>query len=350
MKKILLLTASYGSGHNVATKSMASYYEWLWYSVEIVDIVDFLENIIGKATQSYYQDFCQKHPFSWKITYNILDNQIIKKILFWFRYPVFQNKFDDLMQEYQPDIVISFFPSWWGFIKKYIKNYGKSFRTGIVITDAISMHSIWYLDGNYIDTYFVIDEFSKEVFKKKFKHKKDNICVSFFPIEPQYFLDKKQIEVKKVYVLLSALEKDFALDLFRRLAKETYDITVLEWRNSLLYNKLQKIYHKHPRFHFFKFLNLKENYKHIDVLIGKAGGATISECIATDTPIIVPDMIPWQESGNVELLLKTHTGIYEIEPEKIVFYLKYLDWNKFLPNFQKLKNKHVCEDIYRKLR
>lgn len=63
----------------------------------------------------------------------------------------------------------------------------------------------------------------------------------------------------------------------------------------------------------------------------------------------MPDIIPGQESGNIELILKTETGIYEPDPQKIIFYIKYLDWNKFLPNFAKLKNKKSCEIIFNEL-
>ena len=348
-KNLLILSASYGSGHNVAATAMANYYKEKWYKIKIVDMVEFLEKSIWVTTQKYYQEFCQQYPLSWEITYNLLDNAVIKKILFGFRYPIFQKKFDTLIKEFEPGTIISFFPSWWWFIKKNIKRHWKKFRTGIVITDAISMHSIWYLEGSYIDNYFVIDEYSKEIFKQKFRHKKDNVTVSFFPIEEQYFIDKQKVENKKIVLVLSALEKDFALNLLSHLSKEKFDVTIIQGRNEALYETLNKLYWKKSQFRFVKYMNLKEHYKDIDIYIWKAGGATISECIATDTPIIVPDIIPGQESGNVELLMKSETGIYEDDPKKIIFYLTYLDFSRFLPNFAKLKQKKVCEMIYRKL-
>jgi processive 1,2-diacylglycerol beta-glucosyltransferase len=349
-KSILILTGSYGSGHNVAAHTMAKYYEAHGYRVRVIDIVDFLENIIGKGTQKYYQDFCHQYPISWKITYDILDNPIIKKILFGFKYPVFQKKFDAIIEDFHPDVVLSFFPSWGGFIKKHIKTYGKHFRTGIMITDAISMHSVWYLDSKYIDRYFVLDRFSKEVFFKKFSHKKDNVVVSFFPIEEQYFLKKETIEAKNIYILLTSLSENFVTELIGSLKKEAVILHIIKGRNELLFDTLQNASYKSDKVKYYTSLDLKQNYQHIDIFIGKAGGATISECIATDTPIIVPEIIPGQESGNVELLLKTETGIFEANPQKIAFYIKYLDWNKFLPNFEKLKNKKSCEIIFNEMK
>ena len=88
-KKILILTASYWAWHNVAANTMKNYYTEKWYQVHTIDLVEFLSSL-WKWTQSFYQDFCSKYPNAWDITYNILDKDFIKKILFWVEYPFSQ--------------------------------------------------------------------------------------------------------------------------------------------------------------------------------------------------------------------------------------------------------------------
>ena len=62
----------------------------------------------------------------------------------------------------------------------------------------------WYYGKEIIDDFFVIDEWSKQVFAEKFNHEsKLNVHVSFFPLEKDYFLDKASISNKKILMLLT---------------------------------------------------------------------------------------------------------------------------------------------------
>lgn len=344
-RKILILTASYGAGHNVAAFTLQEYYKEQWYSVRMVDLVDFLSSL-GKSTQSFYQDFCSRYPNVWDITYNILDRDIIRRVIFWVEYPFAQKNFDNIIEEFQPEIVLSTFPFWGGFIKNHIKKVGKNFKTAIVITDAISIHSIWYLKGSYIDQYFVIDEQTKRNFIERFDHKKENITTSFFPIEKKYFINKETIHNKNIYLLLSGIKYEFSYELLHLLKGTSFQVSILRGRNKEDFKELEEDFKSVKNFHFHKTISLKEKYSEIDIFIGKAGGATFSECIATSTPIIVPSYIPGQEEGNLELLKQTETGIYESDPEKVVFLLKYINWNGFTRNFELLKKENACEIIY----
>ena len=44
------------------------------------------------------------------------------------------------------------------------------------------------------------------------------------------------------------------------------------------------------------------------VLIGKAGGATVQECIAARTPMLMTSVVPGQEEGNAQLLFQNQCG------------------------------------------
>ena len=45
-----------------------------------------------------------------------------------------------------------------------------------------------------------------------------------------------------------------------------------------------------------------------DIVLTKAGGATIMECIASGKPMIIIDMIPGQEIGNATMVQKYNLG------------------------------------------
>jgi len=344
-KKVIILTASYWAWHNIAADTLSDFYKWKWYDIKIIDLVDFISFFIWKTTQNFYQNFCSKYPKIWELTYNFLDIKIIKNIIFWFKYPFYQNKFDKIISEYNPDIILSVFPFWGGFIKHNIKNFWKKYKTWIIITDAIKIHSIWYLKWKYIDKYFVIDNFSKEEFIKKFKHKTNNLIVSFFPIKKSLFLDKSNINNKSIYILLTWVSYTYMSDLLDNFIKSDYKIVIIKWRNDYLFNKL-KLVNKYIEFSFINFINLRENYNNIWLFIWKAWGATISECIWTDTPIIIPVFIPGQEEWNVKLVEKYNVWFYEKDGYKTSLLIKNYHWNDMLHIFKDIKKNNNLELIY----
>jgi processive 1,2-diacylglycerol beta-glucosyltransferase len=58
------------------------------------------------------------------------------------------------------------------------------------------------------------------------------------------------------------------------------------------------------------------------VVISKAGGATTQEAIAARCPMIVNQVVPGQEEGNCELLLRHRAGALAATPESVVAVLR----------------------------
>jgi processive 1,2-diacylglycerol beta-glucosyltransferase len=54
------------------------------------------------------------------------------------------------------------------------------------------------------------------------------------------------------------------------------------------------------------------------VVVSKAGGATTQEAIAALCPMVVNQVVPGQEEGNCELILRHRAGALAITPESVV--------------------------------
>lgn len=348
MKKYLILTASYGSWHNAAANGIKNYLENKWEIVEVLDMTELLKKWWDNSRKFY--SLSEKIPFIWDATFTLLDQQFTNEILDLIFKSVYQKKFNEFLLKSNPDYIINTFPNWPIFLKNYCKIYGKTFKTWTIITDAIEIGMPWYFGSNIIDNFFLIDDNSKKIFKKKFKHKKNNLSVSFFPIEEKYFINKKSIQNKEIAILLTWLKNDFVNKLLTSFKKEDFykKILIIKWRNDKLYSKIKSKF-RDSRFEYQEFVNIKEKLSEIDIFISKPGWALMCECIATDVPLICPSFIPGQEEWNIELLQKENLWIFEQNPEKIIFYIKFLDWNKFLPNFKKIKNSKSIEHIINKI-
>ncbi len=347
-KKYLILTASYWSWHNAAKDAFKNYIIKSWDRVEHLDLVDFLKKWWNNSRKFY--ELSERIPFIWDATFNLLDNEFTNEVLEIYLKNAFQKKFSEYINKYKPNYIIITFPNWPVFIKNYLAKHKKTFKSWMIITDSIEICMPWYFWSDVIDYIFVIDKFSKDVFCKKFKHKKTNIHVSFFPIEKKYFLNKTNINNKNIAILLTWLKKPLVHHLIEKLKNETFfdKLIISAWRNKELLKYIKENF-EDKRFEFHDFLNIKENLKNIDIFISKPGWAVMCEFLAQDVPIICPSFTPGQEEGNIKLIKNWELWIFEKDPEKIVFYLKYLDFNKFLPNFHKFKNpssiKYIIETL-----
>jgi len=172
----------------------------------------------------------------------------------------------------------------------------------------------------------------------------EKVIVSFFPLSEKIYYNRSSVLNDKVLMLLTWLKEEF-VDSF--LKKTHANVTILKWRADELYSRLKEKYEM--KFTFLDFLNISQNLKNFDVFIWKPGGAITSECVATDTFMFVPNFFPGQEEWNMRLLEYFECWLYESSPAKVEFFRNYLDFNKFLPNYKKLK-KPACKIIFDNLK
>lgn len=351
MKKVLILTWSYWSWHNVAAYTLWDYIKSIWHSVYILDMVDLFNKWTIKTwdgTKYFYEDFCEKYKKIWEITYNIFDDQKFKQFIYMFKYQFLQEKFDKHLKDNDYSVIISVFPFWQIFLKHYLKNNDKTFKTWVFITDSINIHSVWHLNKG-IDTFFFIDDESKFEFIKKFGNTKSELITSFFPIHTDFFHNKKEIQVRTIMFLLTWQEKIFAKKLLNKFKNTSYNIYILAWRNHILFKQLKLDFENIQNFHFYEKFNIKENIKNIDIIISKPWGAMIAESIANDIPFIITNFIPWQEEWNKKMIQKYELWFYENDADKVFFNINYINFSKMLPNFQKVKKTNCIQIILENL-
>ncbi len=347
--RVLILTASYWSWHNAAALTLEKYYQRKGWQTKVVDLTDFANKIFVKLTQKSYKIMSEDIPILWEKFFNLTDKVFLAKLIYSLKDPLWQAKFDELINNFSPDVVISVYPFWNLVVKGYKKKYKNNFRYGIVITDAINIQSFWYIDDDIVDRYFVIDDLTKEIVVEKFKVSPDKVVVSFFPILPEFFVDKRHIDKKKMMILLTALKKDFVFSILEYFKYKEIEVKIVKWRNDKLYEKVKHKLGDVEKFAFYDFLDIKKELKNIWIMIAKAGWALTSECIATDTPMIVPYYIWGQEEGNVKLIYNYGLGFSDNNIDRVKFIYEYLNWDKLLENFKKVKKRNSCEIIYESL-
>jgi 1,2-diacylglycerol 3-beta-galactosyltransferase len=94
-------------------------------------------------------------------------------------------------------------------------------------------------------------------------------------------------------------------------------LAIVAGRNKPLKAKLEAA-DWHSTTHVYPFVtNMPQLMDAADIIVTKAGPATLTEAAIAGLPMIISDAIPGQEDGNVEYVVQNNAGIFAPEPQKV---------------------------------
>lgn len=323
---ILILTASYGTGHITAAKSIQDAFNSFLPEAK-TKIIDFL--LINKSQQSnqptFFQrlyNFSMEKPILFDIFFSLTDNKLCSSILNFILLMNYKHA-EKIFNEYQPDVFISTHP-YWNFIVDRYKRKVKNIPYLCVITDSYMVHSAWI--SKKVDYYFVIDEDTKHVLINKGVK---NIYVTGFPVNPKIFekgnkertlldlgldIDKKTILIT---IGLGAVERFLEIINYLKDKTGNFQLIIITGKYKHIYDSLINVKFS-PKTKIIGWTDKIHDFlKAADVVISKAGGAIVSETLSCGTPLFIPLFVPAQEKGNVYIIKKYNMGFYEEEIEKV---------------------------------
>lgn len=316
MKKVLILTASTGQGHNQAANSISENFKAREYEVITNDFLKSSSKILDKIFVTGYEVLASIFPkiygFSYKLTDYPLNNKIMSLIFLFTR-----RKISKIINDINPDIILLTHP-YAVSIMGSLKRKGLNIPVISIVTD-FKAHST-YID-NTIDAYITGSDFTKDNLIEK--------GISSQRIFP-YGIPVKNEFLTKVPGVLSTKDNDYfnillmsgsmGLKNISYVLKELLNnshklrITVVCGNNNELKDKLSKEYKnriKDKKLHilgFSKDISCLMDYS--DLIITKPGGLTITEAITKTLPIIIPFCIPGQEMQNAEFLTSNGYALY----------------------------------------
>ena len=110
MKKILILTAGFGDGHNTAARNIAEALQnYPDVTTRVVDIYTLTHPRVNKVLQKGYVLAINKLPFLWEQIFDFLNYPGgLEKTLFMARH--LKQALGKLIGEFNPDVLISTYP------------------------------------------------------------------------------------------------------------------------------------------------------------------------------------------------------------------------------------------------
>lgn len=316
MKKVLILTAGYGEGHNAAARNLRDALELVSdeAKVEVLDLFDSAYGSFNIVVKNAYLGVVQYAPKFWGGIYTFIDNSTkLEKGLPGFTR--LKNALGDILHETQPDCVVSTFPLYAHIIQDLYRDHSeRPFRFITIVTDSITVNSSWYRASS--DYYCVPNEPSADVLRKAgvpdAKIKALGFPVSHLftapptvPVTTPAFGEQRRI----LYVINTGKKKaGKAVD--RLLEIPDVHLTITVGRDAELKAKLMERTHKYgEKVRILGWTNqMPQLMLNSHIVIGKAGGASVQEAIAAQCPMIVNQVIPGQEEGNARLISEFGLG------------------------------------------
>ncbi len=321
--KLLILSASSGSGHTRAGEALeaaAAYFPGI-SSVRHIDVLDYGSALLGELYAELYKQMVSKTPSLWGWWYDKSDTP-------WkgehFRVAMERSQMQPLMECLRaeaPDITICthFLAS--DIVSYMLQHEQLSTRHAVVVTD-LHVHALWLC--HQFERYFVATDESS-YYLRQIGFPDDRITVTGIPIHPAFSknMDREALQRKfdvspsMPVVLLSAgtFGMESSLAAIRALIqmKQPAQIVSLCGKNEELLAKVVQATEAAPPHLKFKALpystDMHEWMAISDLLIGKPGGLTLSEAMASTLPMILLNPIPGQEEINAASLLEEGVAV-----------------------------------------
>jgi processive 1,2-diacylglycerol beta-glucosyltransferase len=329
-RRILVLYASFGGGHRSAANAVVQYLNAHYRRSVEVTCLDFFKefapalDVLGRFT---YTQSVQYVPELYGTFFDI-SNKMPRNPMVHELAQAGYGKAEAFIEAWLPDAVIATYPAA-GQVFSDVKETRDLF-TAAVVTDY-GGYQQWMQPG--IDLFFVACREAGEDLAARGVPWED-IVVSGIPIHERFRTKPDRAECREEFglddrftVLLTAAA-GMTADL-RKLTGDLVDagiqVAAATGDHKRLRRALLSVQKKHPGAHILG--NVKEMNRIMaasDILVGKAGGLTVSEALAVGLPLVLHNPIPGQEMYNVDFLVNYGAGLFARDEDDVVEKVRFL--------------------------
>ena len=353
-KRILILTAGFGEGHNSAARGVRDGLARVASDRTTVELRDLFAEAYGpinELVRRSYLTLVNSVPRAWGVVYRWLDLKTDYNTEFR-RLKRLKAQFAPVLDRFQPDIVVCSFPAYANVLQDILGG-DRVCKCVVVVTDSITINASW--DRSPADYFLVANEQSARVLRSG-GVAPENIRIFGCPVSPKFAdltadrpLPSSNSNRRVLYMITAA--KRGAAELVGMLAKLNLDLTVTIGRAEELRADIDAAADGHP-IKIIGWTNELPRMMHENhLLIGKAGGATVQETIAAKCPMIINHVVAGQEEGNARLIVETNSGVIVQSPREVVAQVQRAfddgakQWCEWAGNISKLSRPRAALDI-----
>ena len=320
-RKVLILSASAGTGHVRAAEALEKVFRQQPGVGEVrnVDALRFTNRLFRDFYSKLYIQLVQRAPTILGIVYNSTDEPWRTDRMRLMLDRLNTGPLERFIAKFKPDITVCthFLPA---EIISYLISKGKlNARLSIVVTD-LDVHAMWLC--RTFHRYFVALEESK-IHLQNLGLPADNITVSGIPIDPAFGQIGNRDEMRRnagfdserpLFLIsggaLGVSPAAGVLDGLARLRHPAQAVVICGKNTEMqaeMEQRARAIEAAHPGLTFRVLGYTDEMHRWMqmsDLYIGKPGGLTTAESLASGLPMVIVAPIPGQEERNSDHLLE----------------------------------------------
>jgi len=334
LKKILLLTAGFGEGEDVATANVRDALEHLAPKEARVEVLDLLDSCYGRfhdMMRHTFQAALNRAPRRWYGLYQLLGtSQVVEGQIDGLAR--LRDSVRDALRSFKPDVVVSTCPIYCFLIGEiYRDGRTRDFTLVSLVTDAVVKDSPW--PKAFSDFFAVTNEAAARTLVADGVPEK-KIEVFGFPVQWRASAANGKFEnalpdlsagkrPRILYVINSARKKAPKV-IDRLLEHADWDITVCVGRDTDLDEMAREKAATAPgRMEVIGYTRrMPQLLREHHAVISRAEAGMVQEAIAARCPMIVHRLGSGQEEGNFALLREANAGVLAEKPREVIDWLE----------------------------
>ncbi len=329
-QRILIMSASFGGGHRSAAEALVRYYQAHYGNSVETRVVDFFDEFmpgVNVLARFAYTQSVQFFPAGYGAFFEVSNLLPKNPVIDELKLGGFARA-AEFVDAYAPDAVISTFPVAGGVVTD-IKQQ-RPMVSATVITDY-GAHNQWLHPST--DLYFVAcKEVREDLVVRGIAW--DRVVVSGIPVHEKFShvvergAVRKEIKLADRFTALLTAAAGSVGDLkeiAEQLAGRGIQVVAVTGTNRRLKRRLDTLEKHQPLVRVFGYSDeMHKMMRAADVLVGKAGGLTVSEALAMGLPLIIFNPVPGQELFNVDFLVNYGAGLQARDEDDVVEKVRFL--------------------------
>jgi 1,2-diacylglycerol 3-beta-galactosyltransferase len=329
-KRILILFSDTGGGHRAAAEAIRDAVHIRYpqaTQIEMIDVFRAYSPFPFKYMPEMYPWLVNSSKAGWELGYKLSNKRDRARWLSQGMYVSIEKGLLRMLREHPADLIVSVHSLLTRPVMQALLQFEQRPPFMVVVTDLVSTHMFWY--DKRVDRCLVPTD---PAFERGLQAglKPTQMAVTGLPVHPHFASRlKDKAEARKelgwdprlpTMLLVGGGEGMGPLYETARAINDLRvpcQLVIVAGRNQALKQKLEaeqwnQITHVYPF-----VTNMPLLMAAADILVSKAGPATISEACIAGLPVMLYDAIPGQETGNVEYVLQNQAGYFSPSPTEV---------------------------------
>lgn len=306
--RVLILSASYGSGHNEAARTLARAFQQERVDVTLADhFRDFVHPLFERGTRALYYTILRRAPALWAAAYQLADRMASDSALTFGVTRVGTERLARFLEELAPDAVVTCHatPS---VAMSALAATGRRLPPHVAVVTDFVAHSQWMAE--HVDHYCVAAEEVRNEFVAR-GVAPARVLVTGFPVRPEFEEPLDPTTVRRDLGLSSDAPVVLAMAGSHGALGRLADVTEAMLRSRRPMQGLVVTGHDEALeaalrrrtlgtgIRVFGYVrDIRRLVAAADLLITKAGGMTLAEALAAEIPLLTYGSLPGQERRN----------------------------------------------------